>query len=40
MQQASEEYEEPTVLQLLQKGYSLYDRVLRPAQVMVSKTQS
>jgi molecular chaperone GrpE len=38
MQQPSDKYSEPTVLQLLQKGYALYDRVLRPAQVMVSKT--
>ena len=38
MQQPSDKYTEPTVLQLLQKGYSLHDRVLRPAQVMVSKS--
>jgi molecular chaperone GrpE len=38
MQQPNDKYKEPTVLQLLQKGYSLYDRVLRPAQVAVSKT--
>jgi molecular chaperone GrpE len=29
---------QPTVVQLLQKGYSLHDRTLRPAQVAVSKT--
>jgi molecular chaperone GrpE len=37
MQQPSDKYKEPTVLQLLQKGYGLYDRVLRPAQVTVSR---
>ena len=29
---------EPVVTQLLQKGYALHDRTLRPAQVAVSKT--
>ncbi|HEY7090404.1 MAG TPA: nucleotide exchange factor GrpE [Tepidisphaeraceae bacterium] len=40
MQQPDEKYKDqgPTVVQLLQKGYSLNDRVLRPAQVAVSKT--
>lgn len=38
MQQPSDEYEEPTVTQLLQKGYALRDRTIRPAQVAVSKT--
>jgi molecular chaperone GrpE len=28
----------PTVVQLLQKGYSLHDRTLRPAQVAVSRS--
>jgi molecular chaperone GrpE len=37
MQQTSDQYQEPTVLQMLQKGYALYDRILRPAQVMVSR---
>ena len=37
MQQPSDKYKEPTVLQLLQKGYGVYDRVLRPAQVVVSR---
>jgi molecular chaperone GrpE len=37
MQQPSDKYKEPTVTQLLQKGYGLHDRVLRPAQVAVSK---
>ena len=38
MQQPSDQYTEPTVTQLLQKGYSLHGRTLRPAQVAVSKT--
>ena len=40
MQQADEKYNDqgPTVVALLQKGYMLNDRVLRPAQVAVSKT--
>ena len=38
MQQPAEQYDEPTVTQLLQKGYALRDRTLRPAQVAVSKT--
>lgn len=40
LQQADEKYKDqgPTVTQSLQKGYSLNDRVLRPAQVAVSKT--
>ena len=37
MQQPSDEYTEPTVTQLLQKGYALGGRTLRPAQVAVSK---
>jgi molecular chaperone GrpE len=37
MQQPSDEYTEPTVTQLLQKGYALQGRTLRPAQVAVSK---
>ena len=37
MQQDSQ-YEVPTVVQLLQKGYALHGRTLRPAQVAVSKT--
>lgn len=39
MQQPSDKYKEPTVLQLLQKGYGMHDRVLRPAQVTVSKRE-
>ena len=38
MQQPSEQYTEPPVTQLLQKGYALPGRTLRPAQVAVSKT--
>jgi molecular chaperone GrpE (heat shock protein) len=39
MQQESEKYKDsPHVLQLLQKGYSLHGRTLRPAHVAVSKT--
>jgi molecular chaperone GrpE len=39
MQQDNEKYKDsPTVLQLLQKGYALHGRTLRPAQVAVSKT--
>lgn len=33
-------YPVPTVVQLLQKGYSLHGRTLRPAQVAVSKSTS
>ena len=36
MQQASD-LEEGSVVQTLQKGYSLHDRTLRPAQVSVAK---
>ncbi len=37
MQQASDKFPEGSVVLVLQKGYSLQDRVLRPAQVAVSK---
>ena len=37
MQQPTAQYPENHVTQLLQKGYSLHDRTLRPAQVAVSK---
>ncbi len=37
MQQPSDDYPEPTVLQVLAKGYKLHDRVLRPAKVIVSR---
>ena len=37
MQQPSDQYTEPTVTMLMQKGYAMHGRVLRPAQVAVSK---
>lgn len=37
MQQPSDQYESPTVLQVLQEGFKLFDRVIRPARVIVSK---
>lgn len=37
MQQPSDKYAEPTVVQLLQKGYMLHGRTLRPAGVAVSR---
>ena len=37
LQQPTDKYDQPTVTQLLQKGYSLHGRVLRPAQVAVSQ---
>jgi molecular chaperone GrpE len=37
MQQPSSDYPPNTVLQVAQEGYRLHDRVLRPAQVIVSK---
>ena len=39
MQQPSDQYTEPTVMLLLQKGYALQGRTLRPAQVAVSKME-
>jgi len=38
MQQHSDQYKEPTVTQLLQNGYALHGRTLRPASVAVSKS--
>ncbi|MBU4316421.1 MAG: nucleotide exchange factor GrpE [Proteobacteria bacterium] len=38
MQQLSDEHPDNTVLQELQKGYTLHSRLLRPAMVIVSKT--
>ncbi len=35
-QQPSEEHEPGTVLQVVEPGYTLHDRVLRPARVIVS----
>ncbi len=37
LQQPTDKYDQPTVTQLLQKGYQQHGRVLRPAQVAVSK---
>ena len=39
IQQASEKYNEPTVTQMLTKGYALHGRTLRPASVAVSKSE-
>ena len=39
MQQPTDEYDVPTVTQLLQKGYTQHDRTLRPAGVAVSRTE-
>src|SRR4051812_25607270 len=38
MQQDAPQYPEPSVTQLLQKGYALHGRTLRPAGVAVSRT--
>src|SRR3954470_16016656 len=38
MQQDAPQYKSPTVTQLLQKGYALQGRTIRPAQVAVSRT--
>jgi molecular chaperone GrpE len=38
MQQESTEHPDKTVIQELQKGYSLHDRLIRPAMVVVSRT--
>ena len=40
MQQESEEHPENIVLDELQKGYMIHDRLLRPAMVVVSKSPS
>lgn len=37
VQQASEEHEEDTVIQVLGKGYKYKEKVIRPSMVMVSK---
>lgn len=37
MQQASSEFPENTVTQVVEQGYMMHDRVLRPAKVIVSK---
>ena len=38
LMQQDADYPMPTVVQLLQKGYTMHDRTLRPAGVAVSKT--
>jgi molecular chaperone GrpE len=38
MQQESKEHPENTILNVLQKGYMIHDRLLRPAMVVVSKS--
>ena len=40
MQEESDEFPDNTVLQELQKGYTIHDRLLRPAMVVVSKATS
>ena len=40
MQQPSDEHPDQTVLQQVQKGYTLFDRVLRPAKVIISKAKT
>ena len=40
MMEESSEYEDDTVIENLQKGYQMYDRVLRPAKVKVAKVVS
>ena len=40
MQQPSSEYPPNTVIQVAQDGYQLHDRVLRPAQVIVSSAMA
>ena len=37
IQQPSDQYKDPTVLQTLTKGYALHGRTLRPASVIVSR---
>ncbi|MBA2879922.1 molecular chaperone GrpE [Desulfosalsimonas propionicica] len=37
MQQPSEDYPDNTVIQEMQKGYMLHDRLIRPAMVVVAK---
>ena len=38
MQEASDDYSEPTVIKELQKGYLIHDRLLRPAMVVVTQS--
>ena len=37
LQEASDEHAENTVIREFQKGYTIHDRLLRPAMVVVSK---
>jgi molecular chaperone GrpE len=39
MQEETNDHPENTVLNELQKGYMMHDRLLRPAMVVVSKTK-
>jgi len=39
MQQESKDHPENSIIHVLQKGYMIYDRLLRPAMVVVSKGQ-
>ncbi len=39
MQQPSDQYKEPTVTMLLEKGYAMHGRTIRPAKVAVSKIE-
>ena len=39
MQQPSDEHPANTVMMVTQNGYQLHDRVVRPSQVIVSKTE-
>ena len=40
MQEETKDHPEGTVLKVLQKGYTLHDRLVRPAMVIVSKAAS
>jgi molecular chaperone GrpE len=40
MQQESADHPANTVIHVLQKGYMIHDRLLRPAMVVVSKGKS
>jgi molecular chaperone GrpE len=40
MTEESNEYEEDTIIENLQKGYRMYDRIIRPAKVKVAKAVS
>jgi molecular chaperone GrpE len=40
MQEETDEYPENTVINELQKGYLIHDRLLRPAMVVVAKPKA